>query len=69
MFSIYCKAQNTAPFYEQIAFDFYNFEILKESDLNVRLKISTKLISIHYIDANCLSDKIINEKNIQFLKT
>lgn len=68
-FSIYCKAQENTPFYEQTALDFYNSEILKTSDLNVRLKISDDLKSIHYIDAECLIKKIVNEKNISSLKT
>ena len=63
-----CKAQTETPFYEQIALDFYNSEIISKSNLNVKLKISDKLKSIHYIDAECLKNKLINEKNITSLK-
>lgn len=63
-FSIHCKAQESVPFYEQLAFDFYNSEILPNSDLSVRLKISDEMQFMNYIDAACLKEKIINEKNI-----
>lgn len=65
---LYCKAQTETPFYEQIALDFYNSEIILKSKFNVKLKISDKLKSIHYIDAECLKSKLTNEKNIISLK-
>lgn len=68
LFSFYCNAQSDSPFYEQTALDFYASDILPKSNINVRLKITDDLKSIHYIDADCLKDKVINEKNISFLK-
>lgn len=65
---LYCNAQTETPFYEQIALGFYNSEIISKSNFNVKLKISDKLESIHYIDAECLKNKLINEKNITSLK-
>lgn len=66
LFSIYsslCIAQSEEPFYEQIAFEFYCSEILEKSDIDVRLKINGNLNYVNYISADCLKEKIINEKN------
>jgi hypothetical protein len=63
-YTIYCEAQTDIPFYEQTALDFYNSEILPRSNIDIKLKISDDLKSIHYIDAECLKNEKINEKNI-----
>lgn len=62
-YSSFCIAQSNEPFYEQIAFEFYCSEILAKSDIDVRLKINGDLNDVNYIDADCLKEKIINEKN------
>ena len=68
IYSSLCIAQSNEPFYEQTAFEFYSTEILEKSDFNVRLKITGVLNYPYYIDADCLKNKIINEKkfNIKF---
>lgn len=63
-----CKAQTEIPFYEQIAFDFYNSEIIPKSNFNVKLKIPQHFSSTNYVNAECLKNKIVNEKNISTLK-
>lgn len=63
IYSSFCLAQSDEPFYEQIAFEFYCSEILAKSDIDVRLKINGNLNYVNYIDADCLKEKIINEKN------
>lgn len=60
-----CRAQSNIPFHEQIAFDFYCTEIIGTSHFKERLKVSTDLNSLFYMSAECLKDKIYNEKNIE----
>ena len=62
--TFYCLAQSNGPFLEQIAFDFYRTEILAKSPIKKRIKINKELNSIYYLDADCLKNKIQNEKNI-----
>ena len=62
--TFYCVAQSNGPFLEQIAFDFYRTEILPNSPIKKRIKINKELNSIYYLDADCLKNKIHNEKNI-----
>jgi hypothetical protein len=66
---MYCKAQSKEPFFEQIAFDFYRAEILQKSPIKKRIKISKELNSIYYLNADCLKNKIINEKKLNFVKS
>ena len=63
IYSSFCIAQSDEPFYEQIAFEFYCSEILAKSEIDVRLKINGHLNYVNYISADCLKEKIINEKN------
>lgn len=63
IYSSFCLAQSDEPFYEQIAFEFYCSEILAKSEIDVRLKINGHLNYVNYISADCLKEKIINEKN------
>ena len=63
IYSSFCIAQSDEPFYEQIAFEFYCSEILAKSEIDVRLKINGHLNHVNYISADCLKEKIINEKN------
>jgi hypothetical protein len=63
IYSSLCEAQSGEPFYEQIAFEFYCSKILEKSEINVRLKINGDLNYVNYIDADCLKEKITNEKN------
>lgn len=63
IYSSFCLAQSDEPFYEQIAFKFYCSEILAKSEIDVRLKINGHLNYVNYISADCLKEKIINEKN------
>ena len=63
IYSSFCLAQSDKPFYEQIAFEFYCSEILAKSEIDVRLKINGHLNYVNYISADCLKEKIINEKN------
>lgn len=65
--SSFCIAQSDEPFYEQIALEFYSTKILEKSDINVRLKINGDLYYPIYINANCLINKIINEKNFSVI--
>ncbi|MEY2702471.1 MAG: hypothetical protein RLY43_1104 [Bacteroidota bacterium] len=62
--TLYCIAQSHEPFLEQIAFDFYSTNILAKTPIKKRIKISKELNSIYYLDADCLINKIHNEKNI-----
>ena len=64
-----CIAQSNEPFWEQIAFDFYRTEILQKSPIKKRIKISKELNSIYYLKADCLKNKIINEKEINLVKS
>jgi hypothetical protein len=59
-----CNAQSNEPFFEEIAFNFYKSEILKNNSNKKRLKITENFTSIFYISAECLTDKVFNEKNI-----
>ncbi|MQP24676.1 hypothetical protein GFJ94_06325 [Flavobacterium sp. LMO8] len=63
IYSSFCLAQSDEPFYEQIAFEFYCSEILAKSEIDLRLKINGHLNYVNYISADCLKEKIINEKN------
>jgi len=61
-----CNAQKTEPFYEQIAFDFYSNQILKEIPVNKKITVAKELNytkSIHYLPSDCLKNKIENKKN------
>jgi len=60
-----CRAQSDIPFHEQIAFDFYCSEIIGDSQFKERLRVSTDFNSLFYISAECLKDKIYNEKKIE----
>jgi len=64
---ICCRAQSDNPFYEQNAFDFYRTEIVQKTQIKGKLKITTKLKSLYYLSAECLKNKIYNEKNIKIL--
>lgn len=64
-----CIAQSNEPFWEQIAFDFYRTEILQKSPIKKRIKISKELNSIYYLNADCLKNIIINEKEINLVKS
>lgn len=64
-----CIAQSNDSFWEQIAFDFYRTEILPKSPIKKRIKINKELNSIYYLSADCLKNKINNEKKLNLVES